>query len=96
MRFLNLLYCIDAGFIGENRLENLPRPTVVGATRVGGIHYHQARMRTVIEAVVALAPSPTGFSASELAAQVRERSGQPESEYGPRQAAYDIKKLRGN
>jgi hypothetical protein len=52
-------------------------------------------MRTVIEAVVELAPSPTGFSASELAAQVRERSGQPESEYGPRQAAYDIQKLRG-
>ena len=94
-RFLNMLYCIDACFIGENLLENLPRPTVVGATRVGGIHYHQARMRTVIEAVVALATSPTGFSASELAAQVRERSGQPESEYGPRQAAYDIKKLRG-
>jgi hypothetical protein len=64
VRFLNLLYCIDAGFIGENRLENLPRPTLVGATRVGGIHYHPACMRTVIEAVVELAPSPTGFSAS--------------------------------
>jgi hypothetical protein len=94
-RFLNMLYCIDACCIGENRLENLPRPGVVGATRVGGIHYSQARMRTVIEAMVALATSPTGFSASELAAQVRERSGQSESEYGPRQAAYDIKKLRG-
>jgi hypothetical protein len=94
-RFLNMLYCIDACFSGENLLENLPRPTVVGATRVGGIHYHQARMGTVIEAVVALATSPTGFSASELAAQVRERSGQPESEYGPRQAAYDINKLGG-
>jgi hypothetical protein len=90
-----MLYCIDACFIGENLLENLPCPTVVGATRVGGIHYHQARMQAVIEAVVALATSPTGFSASELTAQVRERSGQPESEYGPRQAAYDIKKLSG-
>ena len=94
-RFLNMLYCIDACFIGENLLENLPRPTVVGATRVGGIQHNQARMRTVIEAVVALATSPTGFSASELAAQVRERSGPPESEYGPRPAAYDIQKLRG-
>jgi len=83
-RFLNMLYCIDACFIGENLLENLPRPTVVGATRVGGIHYHQARMRTVIEAVVALATSPTGFSASELAAEVCERSGPAESAYGPR------------
>jgi len=90
-----MLYCIDACFIGENLLENLPRPTVVRATTgVGGIHYHQARMRTVIEAMVALATSPTGFSTSELAAEVCERSGPPESPYGP-QAAYDIQKLRG-
>jgi hypothetical protein len=38
---------------------------------VGGINYDEARMRKVIEAVVALATSPTGFSASELAVQVR-------------------------
>lgn len=70
-RLPNMLYCIDACFIGENLLENLPCPTIVGATRVGGINYNQARMRTVIEAVVALATVPTGFSASELAVQVR-------------------------
>ena len=77
------------------RLENLPRPTVVGATRVGGINYNQARMRKGIEAVVALATAPSGFSASELAAQVRALSDEQGSPYGPRQAAYDIKKLRG-
>ena len=54
-RFLNTLYCIDACFVGESVLQNLPSPTTVGATRVGGINYNQARMRTVIEAVVALA-----------------------------------------
>jgi len=94
-RFLNMLYCIDACFIGENLLDTLPSPTVVGATRVGGINYNQARTRNVIEAVVALATSPAGFSSSELAAQVRALSGQSESEYSARQAAYDIKKLRG-
>ena len=52
-RFLNRLYCIDACFIGENLLETLPTPSVVGATRVGGVNYNQARIRTVIEAVVA-------------------------------------------
>ena len=84
-RCLNMLYCIDACFIGENLLENLPRPTVVRATTgVGGIHYHQARMRTVIEAMVALATSPTGFSTSELAAEVCERSGPAESACSPR------------
>ena len=49
----------------------------------------------MIEAVVALATSPAGFSSSELTAQVRALSGQSESEYSARRAAYDIKKLRG-
>jgi hypothetical protein len=52
-------------------------------------------MRSAIEAVVALSPSPGGFTASELASQVRALSKQSESEYGPRRAAYDLKKLRG-
>jgi DNA-binding transcriptional ArsR family regulator len=94
-RFLNALYCVDACFIGEDLMERLPTPSVVGATRVGGVNIEQVRMRTVVEAIVALSLSPTGFSASELAARVRSLNGQSESEYGPRRAAYDIKKLRG-
>lgn len=94
-RFMNVLYCVDACFIGEDLLEKLPAPSVVGTTRVGGVNFEQARMRTVVEAMVALATSPTGFSASELAVQVRELTAESESEYGPRRAAYDIKKLRG-
>src|ERR1700737_3421301 len=40
-------------------------------------------------------PSPGGFTASQLAHQVRSRSQQSASEYGPRHAAYGLKKLRG-
>src|SRR5262249_7090264 len=36
-----------------------------------------------------------GFTASELAQQVRALSGEAEPAYGPRRAAYDLKKLRG-
>ncbi len=52
-------------------------------------------MRSVVEAVIALSPSPDGFTASALASQVRVLSKQSESEYGARRAAYDLKKLRG-
>ena len=55
-------------------------------------------MRWVVEALIALCASPSesqGFTASELARQVRLLSNQSESEYGPRRAAYDLKKLRG-
>jgi len=51
-------------------------------------------MRRVAEAVLGLCAAPAGFPASDLARQVRSMSGQPETEYGARRAAYDIQKLR--
>jgi hypothetical protein len=94
-RFMNALSCIDQCFIAEETLEQLPVPAQVGKTKVGGIDFNQARMRWVAQAVLALSPSPGGFTASQLAEQVRRLSQQSESEYGPRRAAYDLKKLRG-
>ena len=94
-RFIDALSCIDQCFISDETLEQLPVPSPVGKTKVGGIDFNKARMRWVAEAVLALAPSPGGFSASELAHQVRMISEQSQSKYGPRRAAYDLKKLRG-
>ena len=52
-------------------------------------------MRGVAEALLALCWRPGGFTSSELAEQVAQSNKQPEGRYGPRQAAYDLKKLRG-
>ena len=94
-RFLDALSCVDQCFIADGTLEQLPAPSQVGKTKVGGIDFNKPRMRWVAEAVLALSPSPEGFTASELAHQVRALSRQGESEYGARRAAYDLKKLRG-
>jgi hypothetical protein len=94
-RFTGALSCIDQCFIADRILEQLPAPSQVGKTKVGGIDLNKARMRWLIEAVIALSPSPGGFTTSELARQVRALSNQSESDYGPRRAAYDLKKLRG-
>jgi hypothetical protein len=94
-RFLNAVGCMDACLVGDETLENLPLPTKVGQTKVGGIDFNQLRMRRLVEAVLPLSTAPTGFTASELAHKVRVMSGEPESAYGPRRAAYDLKKLRG-
>jgi hypothetical protein len=94
-RFMDALSCIDQCFIADGMLEQLPAPSQVGKTKVGGIDLNKPRMRWVVEALIALSPSPGGFTASELASQVRALSRQRESEYGPRRAAYDLKKLRG-
>ena len=94
-RFLNAVGCMDACFVSDDTMENLPQPTHVGQTKVGGIDLNKPRMRRVADAVLALSSSPTGFTASNLAEKVRAMSGETASLYGARRAAYDIKKLRG-
>jgi len=93
-RFMDALRCIDQCFIADTLFEQLPEPSQIGKTKVGGIDLNKARMRWVAEAAIALPPSPGGGAASDLAHQVRVLSEQSESEYGPRRAAYDLKTAR--
>src|SRR5215813_4193143 len=94
-RFADALSCIDQCFIADDMLERLPLASRVGKTLVGGIDLNKARMRHVVEALIALSPSANGFTASDLAARVRLFSEQGPLPYAPRHAAYDLKKLRG-
>jgi len=61
-RFMDALSCVDQRFIADRMLEQLPAPSQVGKTKVGGIDLNKPRMRWVVEAVVALSPSPGGFT----------------------------------
>jgi hypothetical protein len=45
--------------------------------------------------VLALGPVPAGFSVAQLAAKVQSMTGQSTANYSTRQAAYDMKRLRG-
>ena len=92
---MNALSCIDPCFIAQETLEQLPTPAQVGKTKVGGIDFNKPRMRWVAQAVLALSLSPGGFTAPQLAEQVRRLSQHDHSQYGSRRAAYDLKKLRG-
>ena len=56
---------------------------------------NRPRMRTALAAVLALAGSPTGFTVPELATKARAMARLTLTEYTGRQAAYDLKKLRG-
>lgn len=94
-RFMQALSCIDQCFIPDDTLEHLPEPSLVGKAKVGGIDVNKPRMRQVAEAVLALSGRPRGFTSSELAKQVVQANHEIRSGYSPRQAAYDLKKLRG-
>ena len=93
-RFADALSCIDQCFIADDMLEQLPLASRVGKTIVGGIDLNKARIRKVVEAVIALSPSPGGFTAADVAARVDALGNNRGPHYGPRHAAYDLKKLR--
>jgi hypothetical protein len=94
-RFQQALSCMDQCFIADQTLEQLAVPSRVGQTRVGGLDFNRPRIRWAAEAVLALSSAPGGFTTSELARQVRRVGGLAASDYGARQAGYDLKKLRG-
>ncbi len=91
-RFTSVLDCVDVVFLPGEILDELPRSSRLGATRVGGIDLNKARVRAVLAAVVALAAAPRGFTVADLTEKVHLMTG--ETDYRVRQAAYDLRKLR--
>ncbi len=62
---------------------------------MAGIDLNKARNRDVVDAVVALATRPDGFTLAQLAQAVRQRTGQDANTYSACNAAYDLAKLAG-
>jgi len=93
--FLNVVYAAHRGTLAADALDALPQPTQRGAQRLAGVDIQKPRMRAVLEAVLALAPSPEGFTAQALAEKTRPLLGPGAAPYTPRRAAYDLTKLRG-
>jgi hypothetical protein len=93
-RALRTLQWMDRAFVADATLDQLPVPSQLGKTRVGGIDLGRPRMRTVLAAIMTLALTPRGFTVGELTAKVQDIGGQAFRDYGVRQAAYDLKKLR--
>jgi hypothetical protein len=92
-RFCTTLDCVDIGFLPDNTLNELPLPSRIGATTVGGVDLNKPRIRTALAAVLALAAAPGGFTVADLAAKTHAMTGY--TDYTTRQAAYDLRKLRG-
>jgi hypothetical protein len=98
-RFTGMLDCVDVGFLPDGVLDQLPTPSQIGATRVGGIDINNPRARAALSAVLALAVAPDRFTVTDLAGKVRSLTGATDgatdTNYTVRQAAYDLRKLRG-
>jgi hypothetical protein len=92
-RFATTLDCADISFIADGTLDELPSPSRLGATRVGGIDLNKPRIRAALAAALALAAAPHGFTVAEHAAKARQLN--KHADYTIRQGAYDLRKLRG-
>ena len=94
-RFATTLDCVDTGFLPDGVLDQLPTSSRLGATRVGGVDVNKKRMHHALSAILALAAAPHGFTVADFAAKVHAITGQTDADYSIRQAAYDLRKLRG-
>jgi hypothetical protein len=94
-RFCTALDCVDVAFLPAGTLDELPGPSQLGRTRVGGVDLNRPRIRAALAAVLALAVAPDGFTVTTFTTQVRAMTGQSPADYTTRQAAYDLRKLRG-
>ncbi|MGB9306277.1 MAG: hypothetical protein WCB92_22125 [Mycobacterium sp.] len=94
-RFATALDCVDTGFLDDGILDELPTGSTLGASRIGGVDLNRPRMHEALRGVLALAPAPNGFTVAEFAAKVHALTGADDSAYNVRQAAYDLRKLRG-
>ena len=94
-RFTRMLDCVDVGFLPDGILDQLPAPSQLAGTRIGGIDLHRPRVRAALGAALALAVAPAGFTVAQFTAQLRAMTGQTPEQYSIRQGAYDLRKLRG-
>jgi hypothetical protein len=93
--FLAAVQAAHLSYLDGGALDQLPTPSIRGTQRLAGVDLQKPRMQAVAQAVVALAPAPGGFTATQLSERVREQQGPSMADYTSRQAAYDLRKLRG-
>lgn len=87
--------CIDVSWIDDGSFDQLSTPSSVGKSRVAGVNLNKERIRTVMGAIISLAPNPRGFTASELALAVNKYESAQCQDYTSGKASYDLRKFRG-
>lgn len=94
INFLNVVQAVHHTALSARHLDTLAASSRRGAKRIAGVDLQKPRMQAVAAGVIALAASPHGFTAKQLAAQTKRHRPRLRRKYGVRQAAYDLRKLR--
>ena len=95
-RFTSMLDCVDVAFLPDGILDQLP--TAVPDRSHPGRRRRSQQTPHPRRAAPPCSPwpsAPDGFTVADLAAKVHSLTGATTSDYTVRQAAYDLRKLRG-
>lgn len=94
--FMDNLCYSHVSLLKDGSFEQLTCPSKTGKQRLAGVDINKKRTMDILETVLSLAIKPGGYTANEVAIQMKERldKKQPKN-YSSANAAYDIRKLRG-
>ena len=92
-RFATALDCVDTGFLPDGLLDEPPQPAQAGDSRIVGVDLNKPRIRAALSAALALSRPSAASPSLSTPHGVRQITGQ--ESYTTRQAAYDLRKLRG-
>ena len=84
---------MDRASVAEVGVNRSPRRLSSAPPAWGGVDLNKSRIRAALAAVLALSVTSAGFSVAEFTVKVHTMTGH--SGYTIRQAAYDLRKLRG-
>jgi hypothetical protein len=90
--FMDNLHCSHVSLLNDGSFERLSHPTQKGKARLAGIDINKKRNVAIMQGVLALAVQPGGYKTSDVVSQMKPRFTKS---YSPRNAAYDLRKLRG-
>lgn len=93
--FMNNLLYAHVSVINDGSFKELVSPTKKGKSRLAGVDISKERNQAIMETVLALSMKPCGYSITDVATKMQEKVGSKKENYTSRNAAYDIRKLRG-
>lgn len=93
--FLNVVYAAHRSTLDADALDALPSRRSAGPSGWPAWTSRSRACGAVLAAVLALAPSPEGFTVQDVAEKIRPLLGPGAAPYTPRRAANDLAKLRG-
>ena len=92
--FISVLFFAHVSFINKGEWDQLSEPTQKGKKRLAGIDLNKPRCRNVMKAVLGLCTKHDGFTSKEVVNKYLQISGISQQDYKPRQASYDLRKLK--